>query len=71
MQRPITKILEEAEKRYHSPFSRMVWVTRGGRALQALLAISMPGSLLQALSRHWLILLYVFETLIVAGAILF
>jgi hypothetical protein len=65
------KILEEAEKRYHSPFSRMVWVTRGGRALQALLAISMPGGLLQALSRHWLILLYVFETLIVAGAILF
>jgi hypothetical protein len=65
------KILEEAEKRYHSPFSRMVWVTRAGRALQALLAISMPGSLLEALSRHWLMLIYVFETLIVGGAILF
>lgn len=65
------KILEEAEKSYHSPFSRMVWVTRAGRAAQALLAISMPGSLLMALSRHWLVLLYAFEALIVAGAVLF
>jgi patatin-related protein len=65
------RILEEAEKHYRSPFSRMVWVTRSGRGLQALLAISMPGSLLQAVSRHWLVLLYVFEALIVAGSALF
>jgi hypothetical protein len=65
------RILEEAEKHYLSPFSRMVWVTRAGRGLQALLAISMPGSLLQALSRHWLILLYVFEVLTVIGSMLF
>jgi patatin-related protein len=63
------QILEEAEKRRQQP-SRMVWVTRTGRGLQALLAISTPGSLPQALSRHWLALLYMFETVIVAGAML-
>lgn len=65
------KILEEAEKSYHSPFSRMVWVTRAGRAAQALLSVSMPGSLSQAISSHWLRLIYVFEALTVGGAILF
>jgi patatin-related protein len=65
------KILEEAEKRYRSPFSRMVWVTRAGRALQALLTISTPRSLPRAVFRHWLILLYMFEVLIVIGATLF
>jgi hypothetical protein len=51
--------------------SRTVWLTRAGRALQALLAISTPGSLLQAVFRHWLGLLYVFEALIVVGSMLF
>lgn len=65
------QILEESEKRRRAPSSRMVWLTRAGRGLQALLAISTPGSLLQAIFRHWLGLLYMFEALIVAGSMLF
>jgi hypothetical protein len=48
----------------------MVWLTRAGRALQAILAISMPGSLEQAIFRHWLALLYTFELLVIAAAFL-
>jgi hypothetical protein len=49
----------------------MVWVTRGGRALQVLLTISTPGGLPNAVFRHRLALLYLFEALIVIGAIAF
>ena len=65
------RILEESEKRYRVEKSRMVWVTRGGRALQALLTVSTPGSRPLAIFRHWLALLYLFESLIVGGAVLF
>ena len=65
------RILEQSEKRYRAAGSRMVWVTRGGRSLQALLAVSTPGSLPHAMFRHWLILLYLFEFLVVAGAAAF
>jgi len=65
------KILEEAEKSYHSPFTRMVWVTRAGRAVQALLTISIPGAPAKVIAHHWLMLLYLFEALIVAGSALF
>jgi patatin-related protein len=65
------QILEEAEKRRRLQSPRMVWVARTGRGLQALVAISTPGSLLQAVFRHWLGLLYLFEALIVGGAMLF
>ena len=65
------RVLEDIEKRNQSQWSRMVWLTRSGRALQVLLTISTPGSLGRAVSRHWLGLLYVFELVIVGGAILF
>ena len=65
------RILEGSEKRYRAEGSRMVWVTRGGRALQVLLSISTPGSPSRAMLRHWLGLLYVFEILIVLGAVAF
>ena len=68
------RILQDIEKHHgdpSSPSSRMVWVTRTGRALQTLLTISTPGSLPQAIYRHWLGLLYIFEALIVGGSILF
>jgi hypothetical protein len=65
------RILEESEKHYRMKGSRMVWVTRGGRALQVLLTISTPGDLPHMVFRHWLGLLYLFELLIVAGAIAF
>jgi hypothetical protein len=65
------RILEESEKRRRSPSPRTIWLTRAGRALQTLLAISTPGSLYQAIFRHWLGLLYLFELLIVAGSLLF
>lgn len=64
------QMLEESEKRHRLPFSRMVWVARGGRALQALLTVSTPGSLSKSLYRHWLVLLYVFEAVIIGGALL-
>jgi patatin-related protein len=65
------RILEESEKDYRLQGCHMVWVTRGGRALQALLTVSTPGALPHAILRHWLVLLYLFEMLIVAGAVLF
>jgi Protein of unknown function (DUF3376) len=64
------RILEESEKRYRVSYSRMVWLTRAGRGLQALLAISTPGSLERAIFHHWLALLYVFELMIVVAAFL-
>jgi patatin-related protein len=65
------RVLEGVEKNHQVPSSRMVWLTRAGRGLQALLAVSTPGSLHEAVFHHWLTLLYIFEVLIVAGAILF
>ena len=65
------RILEGSEKHYRMQGSHMVWVTRGGRALQALLTISTPGALSHEIFRHWLALLYLFETLIVLGALAF
>jgi patatin-related protein len=65
------QVLEEAEKRRRVSTSRTVWLTRAGLGLQTLLAISTPGSLLHAVFRHWLGLLYMFEALIVVGAMLF
>ncbi len=66
------RILEESEKRYREAKpskTSMVWVTRGGRALQTLLTISTPGGLPHAVFRHWLGLLYIFEVLLVLGAL--
>jgi patatin-related protein len=65
------RILEQIEQRQRGRGSRMVWVTRAGRAFQALLAVSTPGSLLRRLARHWLALLYSFEALVVLAAVLF
>ncbi|HEU0082176.1 MAG TPA: DUF3376 domain-containing protein, partial [Bradyrhizobium sp.] len=65
------RILEQSEKHYRLKGSPMVWVTRGGRALQVLLAISTPGDLPNVMLRHWLGLLYLFELLIVVGAVAF
>jgi patatin-related protein len=68
------RILEGSEKYYRGAEpSRMgmIWVTRGGRALQVLLTISTPGGLPNAVFRHWLAMLYFFEALIVVGAIAF
>ena len=65
------RVLEESEKRYRKGGSSMVWVSRGGRALHVLLTVSTPGSLPHAAFRHWLGLLYVFDLLVVVGAIAF
>jgi patatin-related protein len=62
------RILEGSEKHYRLQGSRMVWVTRGGRALQVLLAVSTPGGWSHAMFRHWLGSLYLFELLVVVGA---
>ena len=64
------RILDELEQRHRVPSPGMAWLTRAGRALQALLVISTPGSLRQAIFRHWLALLYLFELMIVAGSVL-
>jgi patatin-related protein len=60
---------KEAQKNGRISAPSMVWLTRAGRGLQALLAVSTPG-LLQAVFRHWLGLLYIFEALIVIGSTL-
>jgi len=64
------KILEQVEKNQRLPWSRMIWLTRAGRALHASLTVSTPGSLPRAIFQHWLILLYAFAGLIVVGATL-
>lgn len=63
------RILEQIEKRKRASGSRMVWVTRAGRALQALLTVATPGSLPKRLFQHWLALLYAFEIAVAAGAL--
>ncbi len=65
------RILEQVEKQQRGGGSRMVWVTRAGRAFQALLALSTPGSMLAAVTRHWLAALYLFEVLLFGAAVLF
>ena len=65
------RVLEDIEKNHQTQWTRMVWLTRSGRAFQVLLTISTPGGLEQAVFRHWLGLLYVFELVIIGGAILF
>lgn len=64
------QILEQIEKRQRSGASRMVWVTRGGRAFQALLAVATPGSLLRRVWQHWLVMLYLFEIIVAGAAVL-
>lgn len=64
------RVLQESEKYYRLNVSRMVWVARTGRALQGLLAVSTPDSLRKAVFGHWLVMLYIFEFLIVFGALL-
>lgn len=65
------RILEEIEKKQRSTGTRAVWVTRGGRAFQALLAVSVPGSLRRGLWKHWLFRLYLFEAFVFAGGMIF
>lgn len=62
------QILEAAEKRYRGTSTRLVWLTRAGRFLQTLLAVSTPGSLRQSVFAHWLTTLYLFEATMFGGA---
>lgn len=63
------RILEQIEKAQGG--RRAVWITRGGRALQALIAVAVPGSLLSMVWTHGLAVLYLFEAFVaVAGALL-
>lgn len=68
------RILQQIEKvQRHDPLGqqRAVWITRGGRALQALVAVAVPGSLRSRVWTHWLALLYLFAAFVaVAGALL-
>jgi patatin-related protein len=64
------RILEEAEQRRRGQRSWMLWVTRAGRAVQLVLTISLSGSVGQVVFRHWLVLLYVVETLMALGGTL-
>lgn len=65
------RILEQIEKEQSGSASRLVWVTRAGRAFQALLAVSTPGSILDKLRSHGLFMLYAVEVLVFAGALVF
>jgi patatin-related protein len=63
------RILEQIERTQGG--RRAVWITRGGRVLQSLIAVAVPGSLLSKLWTHGLTLLYLFELFIAAaGAVL-
>lgn len=62
------RLLQDLEQRQRVQASRAVWLTRGGLALQGLLAVSLPGSLPAAVLRHGLMLLYALEVLVLLGA---
>lgn len=62
------RLLQDLEQRQRMQASRAVWLTRGGLALQGLLAVSLPGSLPAAVLRHGLLLLYAVEVLVLLGA---
>jgi uncharacterized membrane protein len=47
-----------------------VWVTRLGRVAQALVAVSIPGSIARKFFHHWLVMLYLFEAFVIAGGAL-
>jgi hypothetical protein len=56
----------------HGTDSRAIrWIARIGLAGQALLAISLPGSMLAQIRSHWLAMLYGFEGLVLAFGLLF
>ena len=55
------RILQEIEKKQRIVGTGAVWIARGGRAFQALVAVSVPGSLRRQLWNHWLALFYLFE----------
>lgn len=64
------QILEQREDDQLRANSRMVWLTRAGRAFLTLLAVSTPGSLAQISLRHWLASLYAIEvTAFLAGTL--
>ncbi|MCA6215660.1 patatin-like protein [Ideonella sp. B7] len=61
------RLLQALEQKQRMQASRAVWLTRSGLALQALLAVSLPGSLPRAVLRHGLVLLYGVEGLVLLG----
>jgi len=64
------RILQQIETRKRGGGSHAVWVTRAGRALQALLVVATPGGLARRFWKHWLKLLYAFEIAVALGALL-
>lgn len=64
------RVLQGIEQQQRVKAQRAVWLTRAGLALQALLALSLPGSLAANVVRHWVHRIYVFAALLFGGGLL-
>lgn len=65
------RVLQGIEQQQRVKAQRAVWMTRAGLALQALLALSTPGSLAASVVRHWVHRLYLFALLLAGAGFLF
>jgi hypothetical protein len=65
------RVLEGVVKDQNGSPTTLRWLTRAGLAAQGLVALSIPGSILWHLRRHWLALLYAFELVALVIGIVF
>ncbi len=63
------RVLQGIEQEQRLKAQRAVWLTRAGLALQALLTLSLPGSLASSVMRHWVHRVYAFAALLFAGGL--
>jgi hypothetical protein len=67
----IGKMFEDMAEASGFEGNRLAWIARLGKVFWGLIEVAVPNSLLNMLVFHWLTVLYIFEALILVGAILF
>jgi hypothetical protein len=67
----VGKILDDIAGRYKIDKKYTKWLVRLGRAFCGLVEVAVPQSISNAIFRHWLKLLYLFEVFLIAGGMLF
>lgn len=67
--RVVGGMLEGMADQYRIETRRLAWVTRLGQIFWGLVTVATPGSPPELIFRHWLQLLYLFETLLIVGGL--
>ncbi|MGA1790556.1 MAG: patatin-like protein [bacterium] len=67
----VGKILDDIAGRYKIDRKYTKWLVRLGRAFCGLVEVALPQSISNAIFRHWLKLLYLFEVLLILGGMIF